>query len=156
MRTSYIGIGATIAMLASTFPAFAQNAGPASDTGARPGHEIGVGTSLPLSNKASNVNSSDARSTVAPTLPSPPMGENASPNDYLMAARKSLVHGQTGMAQQSLEMAQTRLLDRSVMASQTDNASQDPRVKRIEDARQALGNGDNKLAMQMIDSMLAP
>ncbi len=156
MRKSYIGIGATIAVLAASFPALAQNAGTANDTGARPGHEIGTGTSLPLSNKASNIHSSDARSTVAPTLPSPPLDENASPNDYLMAARKSLSNGQTGMAQQSLEMAQTRLLDRSVLASQADNASQDPRVKRIEDARQALGNGDRKLAMQMIDSVLAP
>ena len=40
-----------------------------SPTGARPGHEIGVGDSLPRSEKASNITAHDTRSAIAPTLP---------------------------------------------------------------------------------------
>ncbi len=176
MRMSILG-GAVV-LAAATLPALAQTAqtqtaqtqtlqlqtaqilgttpGPASDTGARPGNEIGTGNSLPRSNNSSNINAADSKSEIAPNLPSPPLGENSSPRDYLIAARNSLAAGKTGMAQQSLEMAQTRLLDRSVNRSQVNDASRDPRVKRIEDARQALGNGNSALAMQIIESALAP
>ena len=154
MRIS--SIGTTIVFLALALPAFAQNSGGFNETGARPGNDIGTGSSLPKSNNASNINASDSPTKIAPNLPSPPLGENASPHDYLVAARSSLSSGKTGMAQQSLEMAQTRLLDRSVIASQVDQSSLDPRVKRIEDARQALGNGNKALAMQIIDSLLMP
>jgi hypothetical protein len=152
MRIS--NLGAVAVVLVTTLPALAQTSGAISDTGARPGNEIGTGNSLPRSDKASNINQSDSPSKVAPNLPTPALGENSGPRDYLIAARNSLAAGKTGMAQQSLEMAQTRLLDRSVRPSQTSDPSQDPRVKRIEDARQALGNGDKALAMQIIDSAL--
>ena len=154
MRLSKFAAALTLAVTA--LPALAQTAGTMSDTGARPGNEIGTGSSLPMSDKASNINSSDPRSKIAPNLPGPALGENAAPRDYLIAARNALAAGKTGMAQQSLEMAQTRLLDRSVLASNVNNASPDPRVKRIEEARQALGAGNIPLAMQIIDSVLAP
>ena len=154
MRAPYIG--ATIFVLAIALPALAQTPGTMSDTGARPGNDIGTGNSLPRSNKASNINASDAPSKIAPNLPSPPLGENATPRDYLVAARAALARGKTGMTQQSLEMAQTRLLDRSVLASQADQSSPDPYVRRIEDARQALGAGNSQLALQIIDSLLTP
>ena len=97
-------------------------------TGARPGNVIGTGSSLPRSNRASNITPSDTRSSVAPNLPSPPIGENASPRAYLIAARGALAAGRTGEAQQSLEMAQTRLLDRSVPLFQTNTPARDPAV----------------------------
>src|ERR1700733_10033962 len=59
-------------------------------TGARPGNEIGTGMSLPMGNSASNINPTDTRSMIAPTLPSPAVGDNASAPDYLAAARNSL------------------------------------------------------------------
>src|SRR6185437_8977045 len=74
-------------------------------TGARPGHEVGVGDSLPRSDKASNITPADTRSNIAPTLPQSAAGENAATFDYLRTARASLVAGHTGQAQQSLEMA---------------------------------------------------
>ncbi|MGA3403106.1 MAG: hypothetical protein ABSC95_28170 [Acetobacteraceae bacterium] len=137
-------------------PALAQmppGANPA--TGARPGHEPGTGESLPLSDKASNIAPADTRSTIAPTLPAPAVGEHATTQDYLKAARAALVAGHTGQAQQSLEMAETRALDRSVVQGQTNAPSDSPLVARIRDARHALGGGDRAHAIQLIDLALS-
>ncbi len=148
---------ATLAILGmATLQALAQapsNLDPA--TGARPGHEPGVGDSLPLSNNASNIGPGDTRSIIAPTLPASSAGESATPRDYLRAARASLVAGRTGQAQQSLEMAETRALDRSVTQGQTSIPSDSRLVAEIRDARHALGSGDSSHAIQLIDLALA-
>jgi hypothetical protein len=120
-------------------------------TAARPGHEHGTGELLSLSDKASNVGPVDTRSTIAPTLPSPAIGETASTQDYLKAARAALVAGHTGQAQQSLESAETRALDRAVAPGQTNAPSDSQLVVRIRDARHALGSGDRAHAIQFID-----
>ena len=73
--------------------------------GARPGNEIGTGSSLPLSDRASNIGPGDTRSSIAPNLPAPPLGEDAPVQAYLQAARSALIAGRTGEAQQALEMA---------------------------------------------------
>lgn len=148
---------ATAALLGMTaMPALAQApSGLDSATGARPGHEVGIGNSLPLSDKASNTVPADTRSNIAPTLPPPAIGENAATRDYLRAARASLVAGRTGQAQQSLEMAETRALDRSVPQGQTNAPSDSQLVSRIRDARQALGGGDRAHAIQLIDLALS-
>ena len=124
-------------------------------TGARPGHEVGVGQSLPLSDKASNIVPADTRSDIAPTLPQSAAGNDAAMRDYLRAARASLVAGQSGQAQQSLEMAETRALDRSVTQGQTDTPSHSALVSEIRDARHALGDGDSTHAIQLIDLALS-
>jgi hypothetical protein len=124
-------------------------------TGARPGHQPGVGDSLPLSNKASNIGSTDTHSNIAPTLPAPSVGETATTREYLQAARASLVAGRTGQAQQSLEMAETRALDRSVPQGQTNAPSDSQVVARIQNARRALGSGDSAHAIQLIDLALS-
>ena len=140
----------------AAMPALAQMpAGADPATGARPGHQIGVGESLPLSNNASNIGPADTRSTIAPTLPAPTIGNNGASHDYLRAARASLAAGRTGQAQQSLEMAETRALDRSVTVGQTATPSDSQLVARIRDARHALGGGDRARAMQLIDLALA-
>ena len=148
---------ATVALLGLTaLPALAQvPAGANPATGARPGHEIGVGVSLPLSNKASNIVPADTASNIAPTLPASTAGLNATTHDYLTAARSSLVAGRTGQAQQSLEMAETRALDRSVAPDQISSPSSSPLVSAIRDARRALGHGDKAHAIQCIDLALA-
>jgi hypothetical protein len=148
---------ATAALLGMTaMPALAQApSGLDSATGARPGHEVGIGNSLPLSDKASNTVPADTRSNIAPTLPPSAIGENAATRDYLRAARASLVAGRTGQAQQSLEMAETRALDRSVPQGQTNAPSDSQLVSRIRDARQALGGGDRAHAIQLIDLALS-
>jgi hypothetical protein len=140
----------------TAMPALAQMpAGADPATGARPGHQIGVGESLPLSNNASNIGAADTRSTIAPTLPASAIGADGASHDYLRAARVSLVGGHTGQAQQSLEMAETRALDRSVTAGQTAAPSDSQLVARIRDARHALGGGDRAGAIKFIDLALS-
>jgi hypothetical protein len=124
------------------------------DTGARPGNEIGTGMSLPLGTAASNIGPSTTGSTIAPNLPSPAIGPNATAVDYLNAARGALVAGKTGEAQQSLEMAQTRLLDRSVPLFQTKTPSSNPAVQQISQALQALGAGDIPGCARLIDAAI--
>jgi hypothetical protein len=157
-KTPTIGLSVfAVALLGMTaMPALAQmpaDANPA--TGARPGHQIGVGESLPLSNKASNIEAADTRSTIAPTLPASSIGNDGASHDYLRAARASLVGGRTGQAQQSLEMAETRVLDRSVAAGQTAAPSDSQLVSQIRDARRALGAGNRTRAIQLIDLALS-
>ena len=147
---------ATCALLGMTsISALAQAPGLDPATGARPGHEPGIGDSLPLSNNASNIGPADTRSNIAPTLPPSSAGENATARDYLAAARAALVTGRTGQAQQSLEMAETRALDRSVVADQVSVPSDSGFIARIGDARRALGNGDRTQAIAMIDLALS-
>ena len=148
---------ATAALLGMVaLPALAQApSGTNPATGARPGHEPGIGESLPRSDKASNIAPADTRSNIAPTLPQPALGGNATTQDYLRAARAALVAGRTGQAQQSLEMAETRALDRSVAQGQTNAPSDSQLVSRIDDARHALGNGDRTHAIQLIDLALS-
>jgi hypothetical protein len=148
---------ATVALLGmTTASAMAQApAGLDPSTGARPGHTAGVGISLPLSNKASNIVPADTHSIIAPTLPPSPAGDDAASRDYLRAARASLVAGHTGQAQQSLEMAETRALDRSVVQGQANMPSDSQLVSRIRDARHALGGSDRTHTIQLIDLALS-
>ncbi len=141
----------SLAALAQTTPPMP----PQTETGARPGHVPGVGTSLPLSSHASNIRASDTRGSIAPTLPAPAVGAEASVGTYLRAARVALVAGRTGQAQQALGMAETRALDRSVPQGGTDVPSHSKLVARIGAARQALGAGDRSRALHAIDAAMA-
>jgi hypothetical protein len=153
MRCLYLATVALLGMTAMSALAQAPALDPA--TGARPGHVPGTGESMPQSDKASNIVPADTRSNIAPTLPSPAIGDNAAPSDYLKAARASLVAGHTGEAQQSLEMAETRALDRSVVPDQASTPADSRFVSQIGDARRALGNGDSAHAIELIDLALA-
>ena len=129
-------------------------AGP--ETGARPGNVIGTGMSEPMSNRAANINQGDQPyPRIAPNLPTPPIGENASAADYLRSAQASLAAGRTGEAQQSLEMAETRLLDSLVPYGTTGARVRSPAIAQISQARQALAAGDRARSMQLIDAALA-
>lgn len=75
-------------------------------------------------------------------LPSPAVSGNAAPADILRAAQGALAAGRSGEAQEALEMAQTRLLDRSVQLGHTGDASGSPAVNLIRQALQALAAGD--------------
>ncbi len=122
---------------------------------ARPGHEPGVGTSLPLSGNASNINGADTKQAIAPTLPDVGLGDDAKPSDYLRAARAALLAKHTGQAQQALEMAETRALDRVVDADRIGEPNRGEAVREISDAREALGRGDQADAIRLIDVALA-
>lgn len=146
---------ATVALLCTTTISALAQAPDLDSSGGRPGHEPGIGTSLPLSNNASNIEPSDTRSLIAPTLPASSAGTNATAHEYLNAARAALVAGRTGEAQQSLEMAETRALDRSVLQGQESQPSPSRFVSRISEARHALGDGDSARAIALIDRALS-
>jgi hypothetical protein len=152
----YVSIPAAFVLGVTAVTAMAQApSGLDPTSGARPGHEIGVGDSLPRSGKASNNTAADTTHTIAPTLPASAIGTDANARDYLRAARASLIAGQTGATQQQLEMAETRALDRSVPAGQTDQAKGGSFVTWIGEARKALGAGNSSHAIQLIDMALS-
>lgn len=154
--TVLAGLAAAPAFAQSAVPVGPQGVPPGANpaTGARPGNEIGTGMSLPMGNRASNIDPHNTRSEIAPNLPSPAIGPNAAPADYLRAAQNALQAGRTGEAQQSLEMAQTRLLDRSVPQDQTNNPSDNPAVTQVSQALHALAMHDRAQAMQLIQSAI--
>jgi hypothetical protein len=149
MRTGLLNL--TLALGLVAMPALAQTD---PNTGARPGHDPGVGQSWPLATGASNTGAGDVRSTIAPTLPDPDVGENATPQQLLAAARQALAIGRTGQAQEALERAQTRLLDRDTPLFQTNTPSNHPAVIHISNALKALGAGNRASAMAAIDAAM--
>jgi hypothetical protein len=154
--TVLAGLAGAPVMAQTSVPVGPQGVPPGANpvTGARPGNEIGTGMSMPMSTRASNIDAADTRSTIAPNLPTPALGPNAGPVDYLRAAQASLQAGRTGEAQQALEMAQTRLLDRSVPMGQTNNPSDNPAVTQTTQALRALARHDRATAMQLIQSAI--
>ena len=138
-------------------PVLAQSAPPVpaqDDTGARPGNDIGTGMSLPLSNNASNIGADDTQSDIAPRLPVPEAGDDAAPAAYLRSARAALLGGRTGEAQEALERAESRLLDRDVDPRRANIAIQDPMVQDVSRAREALAAGDRAMTLQFIEAAL--
>ncbi len=154
MRSALLSAVALSTLLGT--PAFAQGVPPGTNplTGARPGNDVGTGMSMPMGNRASNIDQRDTRSEIAPNLPSPQVGPDASAADYLRAAELALREGKTGESQQALEMAQTRLLDRSVPQGQTGNSSDNPAVAQIDQALHALAAGRRMQAVQLIDAAI--
>jgi hypothetical protein len=120
-------------------------------SGARPGNVIGTGSSLPRSNNASNIDPSNTRSEIAPTLPVPPVEGT---RDLLMTASQDLSSARTGAAQEALERAQARLMNRSVARTMA-NAPDDSRVVGlITQARMALGRKDLQAANSYVQQAL--
>ena len=121
----------------------------------RPGHEPGVGQSYPLSGNASNITAGDTRSTIAPTLPTPPGGANASVRTYLTDAQRALSANRTGTAQEALERAETAMLQRSVPVDQANTPDQAPDVMQVKAARDALANHDIASARRAVDAAIS-
>ncbi len=133
-------------------PVLAQGVNPT--TGARPGHEPGVGQSQPASGRASNTDETTARSKIAPRLPTPPVAADDA-TAYLHAAQRDLDARRTGAAQEALERAETRLLDRSTDPSQVNAPDRNQTVDTISQARQALGRHDISGARELISQALS-
>jgi hypothetical protein len=108
----------------------------------------------PMSLHASNIDQADTRDVIAPSLPTPPGGPNATPAELLHAARDALGRHATGEAQEALERAETRLLDRSTEPGNAGMPDSADAVKLIGDARMALGHHDMAAATQDIDQAL--
>jgi hypothetical protein len=117
-------------------------------------HEPGTGQSGPASNKASNISDADTHSAIAPHLPQPAVGEGATADSYLQAAQAALQSHKTGAAQQALEMAETRLLDRSTPVGAAQQPDQDAAVQQVANARKALATGDTAGASSAIQMAL--
>jgi hypothetical protein len=113
----------------------------------------GSGPGEPESRHASNIDRVNTRSDIAPALPMPPVRGN-SPEAYLAAADRALARHQTGEAQEALERAETRLLDRSVPAGQGNMAESDPLLTQIRDARMALAHRDVSAARNSIQQAM--
>jgi hypothetical protein len=109
-------------------------------------HQPGTGESGPLSDAASNIDSADTHSTIAPHFPEPAVGEGASADTLLRAAEAALASHRTGTAQQALEMAETRLLDRSTPVGTADVPDQNMAVQQVATARKALASGNTGAA----------
>ncbi len=120
--------------------------------GARPGNIIGTGMSLPRSNAASNLDAATTHSDLAPNLPVPAVGEDI--QSLLLAARRALSEGRTGEAQEALERAETRALDRSVAVGTQNEPARGPIFAGIARARSALAAGNLPAAIAAINATL--
>jgi hypothetical protein len=118
----------------------------------RPGNEVGTGMSLPRSDAASNIDAATTHSDLAPNLPVPAVPDNV--RSLLIAARQALASGRTGEAQEALERAETRALDRSVVVGTENVPVRGPVINAIGRARRALGAGDMRRAIVEIDAIL--
>jgi len=120
--------------------------------GARPGNVIGTGMSLPRSDTSSNLDQQTTRSELAPALPSPSATDDI--QSLLLDARHALQIGQTGEAQEALERAETRVLDRSVPQGSERVLAEDPLTIATSQARAALAAGNPAGAIRVIDGAL--
>lgn len=147
-----IGLAAAALLCIAAGPGFAAPYPPgiSPETGARPGKVIGTGSSLPLSDKAGNINADTAHSAIAPRLPDPAVAPGDVPENYLGAAHYALAIGRTGGAQEALEEAESRLLDCSPIGY-GNVPSRNPAVQQIQSALQAFAAGDLPHAEQQTE-----
>jgi hypothetical protein len=147
MRNTLLFFG----LLCAGAPAYAQYAGSDTDSGARPGNVIGTGNSLPRSNTASNLDAATTRSDLAPNLPTP---ADDGIRGLLAEARRDLLAHRTGAAQEALERAETRALDRSIPAGMERVPDEGGLVRGTSQARAALAGGDIGLAVRIVTGVL--
>ena len=84
-------------------------------------------------------------------LPEPDLPADSGPADFLRAARGAIATGRLDVARSALEMAQTRLLSRTVAAGREREPSDDLAVKQIAEAIGALAARDREAALRYID-----
>lgn len=114
----------------------------------------GAAPSEPFARHASNINQSDVRSDIAPALPKPSVGPDAGPAGYLRAAEHALQRNQTGLAQNSLEMAETRLLNGSVIRNPKAPPTNSRAIRCIDTALNDLSRHDLQGAEQQTRSAM--
>jgi hypothetical protein len=83
------------------------------------------------------------------------VGPNSDPRQYLVAAEQAIAARRTGMAQEALERAESRLLDRSVAQGQVNSPDDNSAVAQIAAARHALGSGDLVTASNTVQLVLS-
>jgi hypothetical protein len=97
-------------------------------------------------------NGQSAPSDLAARLPAPPASDDI--QTLLLYARQALQAGRTDEAQEALERAETRALDRSVPAGTEREVATGPVVRAAGDARQALAAGNITGAISIITAAL--
>ncbi len=109
----------------------------------------------PISVSASNIVPADTHSLIAPRLPAPRVGKNASPVQLLRVANNALQENKTGLAQEALERAETRLLTRSTAPSAADQPDHSKLITDISMARRELGEGHVVKAEQPLQQAMS-
>ena len=103
---------------------------------------------------AQSVTPDDQARVIRSALPPPDVPENSPASAFLRAAQGALATGRLREAQEALEQAQTRLLDRSVPLGQTHTPSDNPAIGQIDQALQALAGRDRATCMHWIETAM--
>lgn len=109
----------------------------------------------PLVNRPTNLNAATTHDVISPALPTPDLGPNATAADYLRAAQSALSRNQLGLAQSSIENAQTLLLTRSVPQGAVNAPDSSPAINNLTQALQALANRDTATTMNLVQQTLS-
>lgn len=96
----------------------------------------------------------DAGAVLARPMPAPALPEGATPEAYLQSAAQALAAGRLAEADEAMERAETRALDRSVRPSQANIPDPNKLVHQIAAARGALASGDRAKALQLVQDAL--
>jgi hypothetical protein len=115
----------------------------------------GAARAQPVTRLASNITPPDTRSAIAPALPVLPVPSADPPFAFLSAARRAVAVGRTGEAQEGLERAETRLLDRDLPTAAASVPDNQQAVLAIGAARRALAVHDRQAAITAIDNAIA-
>ncbi len=136
MRVSYLALP-LLSLTLFTAPAWAQ-----------------IGGSSLMQDAGSLMGGGAGASGLTGKLPVPQVTDDSALS-YLKAARGALAGGKTGLAQEALERAESRLLTRDVAPSQAGSAISDPSISEISKALQALASGQTSTALQVVDALIA-
>lgn len=150
MRSVFLS--ASILVLVAA-PALAQNA-PYSQGKVVTGPP-GLPSVQPYSHQPSNINQSDTRSKIAPALPSADLGPNATATDYLRVAQRALSTNRLGLAQSSIEDAETLLLTRAVPYAAVNQPDNSASIQNLNQALQALASRDVPTAMNLVQQTIS-
>lgn len=107
----------------------------------------------PMSTTATHIDKADTGSTIAPRLPAPNAAD-ASPDQFLASAKRDVMAGRTGAAQEALERAETRILDRSTDPAMANQPDASPRVDHIHNALRMLAAKDRAGTTREIDAAM--
>ena len=152
MRSLFLS-ASVMALLAS--PVLAQTAVPTPGPGKVVTGPHSLPSVEPLVNHPTNLNSATTRSEISPALPSANLGSNATAADYLRVAQRALSSNQLGLAQSSIENAQTLLLTRSVPQGTAGQPDQSPAIQDLTQALQALANHDVQTTSNLVQQVLS-
>lgn len=136
--------------------------GPGAAPAEQPTARTGEATQAPPAAPAESVphpraasRSGAGQSDVLAPLPSADLRPDGTAMQYLHSARDALDRHQRGEAEEALERAETRMLDRSTTPTSADHPDAAPPIQQIGDARRALSRGDTARAEQLISQVIS-